>query len=496
MPKSLASALRITILYAVFAALWIVFSDKALELLIHDVNFMTQAQTLKGWLFVVVTAALLFVLVSNAFRTIEALNQMDSLTGLARHFTFQQILDQRLHLRAEDQQVVLMYLDIVGFSKLNHSLGFDGADKILTSFAQRLKTHYSASVLMGRLGPDQFAIAQVVTKGEEHVDSAINQFRQLFDTNARANHLEIDCAMGVAIEPNDGRTAKLLMSSANSALTKAKLENSGIQFFNQELSKQETERQLLLQDLRLALKNEHLSLVYQPQYDLRSNNLTGVEVLIRWRHPRLGFIPPDQFIELAEENNLCDKISAFVLKRAQQELGGFGLLDGVIPRVSINISAVEFNSTLLMEKLMVQINKAEELAPLLQIEITETAALDDITKSVSVIKRLKQKGIRFSVDDFGTGYTSLVILRDLPIDEVKIDRSFIHYITRDKKSHAIVQAIITMTQGFDMTVVAEGVETDEQRAMLAQLGCNEAQGYLLAMPMEVHQLAEHFSLVG
>ncbi len=496
MPKSLISALRIAILYGVFAALWIVFSDKALELLVQDVSFLTQAQTLKGWLFVAVTAVLLFVLTFNAFRTIEALNQMDSLTGLARHFTFQQVLDQRLHLRSDDQQIVLMYLDVVGFSKLNHALGFEGADNLLVSFSQRLKAHYSASVLMGRLGPDQFAIAQIVNKGEEYVDEAINQFRQLFDTNARANHVDMDCAMGVAIEPNDGRTAKLLMSSANSALTKAKAEHSGIQFFNQELYKQETERQQLLQDLRLALQEEQLSLMYQPQYDLNSHVLTGVEVLIRWRHPTLGFIPPDQFIELAEENNLCDKISAFVIKRAQQELVGFGLLEGKIPRVSINISAVEFNSTLLMEKLMVQIDKAQQLAPLLQIEITETAALDDVTKSVNVIRRLKNKGVRFSVDDFGTGYTSLVILRDFPIDEVKIDRSFIHYINQDKKSHAIVQAIITMTQGFDMSVVAEGVETHEQKTTLTQLGCNEAQGYLLAMPMEAQKLAEHIASSG
>lgn len=489
MPKSLASALRVTVLYGVFAALWIVFSDKALEVLITDVNIMTLAQTIKGWLFVIITSGLLFLLVSSAFSTIESLHQMDILTGLMRHFAFQQALDKVLQQRHENQVLVVMYLDFCGFSKLNHRLGFDQADKVLVSFSGRLRQLYNADVLIGRLGPDKFAVAHLVERAGDHVEQATNQLRQTFDTNARANQLELKCAMGVAIEPSDGRTAKLLMSAASSALNRAKLEQSDIQFFNKDLSQQESERQALVHELRLALKNESLSLVYQPQYDLSTQTLTGVEVLIRWQHARLGFVPPDQFIELAEENNLCDKISAFVIKRAHQELTDMGLLESLIPRVSVNISAVEFNSTVLMKKLMMQIERVPGLANKMQIEITETAALDDINKSARIIEQLKQKGIRFSVDDFGTGYTSLVILRDLPIDEVKIDRSFISCLNDDKKSQAIVQAIITMSQGFDMTVVAEGVETEQQQDMLYDLGCDEAQGYYLAMPMEIHKLA-------
>lgn len=281
------------------------------------------------------------------------------------------------------------------------------------------------------------------------------------------------------------------MSAAAYALGKAKAEGSDVQFYNKERSKLESARQELLQDLRAALETESLSLVYQPQYCLKNNTLTGVEVLIRWRHPRLGFVSPDQLIELAEENNLCDKVSGFVIRRAQQELAEAGLLNGIIPRVSINVSAVEFNSTSLMGKLMQQIEKAPDLADKMQIEITETATLDNIEKSARIIESLKQQGIRLSVDDFGTGYTSLVILRDLPIDEVKIDRSFISCLQGDKKSHAIVQAIIAMSQGFDMTVVAEGVETQQQQDILYELGCNEAQGYYLAMPMEIQTLVSH-----
>jgi diguanylate cyclase (GGDEF)-like protein len=493
MSRSLKLTLRTTVFYGLFAALWIVFSDKTLELLITDVSIMTQAQTVKGCFFVAVTSGLLFILVLNAFKTIESLHKVDSLTGLMRHYAFQHALDKTLLQRNDTQEVVVIFLDFCDFSKLNNRLGFEQADGLLIAFSERLKTTYSAHVLIGRLGPDQFAVAHLVEQGLGQVENVINQLRQIFDTNARANQLDLRCVLGVAIEPDDGRTAKVLMSAATSALNKAKAESSDVQFYNRELSKQESERQELLQDLRLALKDESLSLVYQPQFSLVNQALTGVEVLIRWRHFRLGFVAPDQLIALAEENNLCDKVSAFVIKRAHQELSEMGFLEGVIPRVSINVSAVEFNSTSLMEKLMVQLEKVPDLADKLQIEITETAALDDIRKSRRIIERLKQKGIRFSVDDFGTGYTSLVILRDLPIDEVKIDRSFVECLQDDKKSHAIVQAIITMSQGFEMTVVAEGVETLQQQDILSAQGCNEAQGYYLAMPMDIHKLVSHLN---
>lgn len=493
MPKSLISALRISLTYCIFAALWIIFSDKALEWLVQDLTLLTQAQTLKGWFFVAVTTGLLFILVSSAFRTIESLNQVDALTGLLRYYSFQKELDKKISYRQDEQVVLLMYLDFSQFSHLNKTLGFETADRVLVGFSKRLKNLYNADATLGRLGPDQFAIALLIEQGSEVIDETIHQLKKMFDTNARVKQLELNCAMGVAIQPNDGHTATLLMSAATSALNKAKIENSGVQFFNKELSKQETERQNLLQDLRQALKHEELSVVYQPQYDLRNEKLTGVEVLIRWQHPKLGFIPPDVFVELAEENNLCDQLSAFVVRRANNELTEHGLLAEDIPRVSINISAVEFNSTSLMEKLIKQIEKVPELAKRLQIEITETAALDDLVKSVKIIQRLKEQGIKLSVDDFGTGYTSLVILRDLPVNELKIDRSFIGAIEHEKKSRAIVEAMITMTKGFDMTVVAEGVETQEQQVLLTHMGCTEAQGYLLAMPMDIHKLTHHIT---
>ena len=237
--------------------------------------------------------------------------------------------------------------------------------------------------------------------------------------------------------------------------------------------------------------DKKLFLVYQPQYQLLTGELTGVEVLARWQHPDKGFIAPDVFVKLAEEYGLCDQLSAFVVSSAEQELSSHGLLGEYIKRVSINISAIEFNSTPLMDTLIENIETAEQLFPYLQLEITETATLDNLEKSAALIDRLKSKGLKFSVDDFGTGYTSLAMLKDLPIDEIKIDRSFINELEKGGKSKAIVDAIIAMTKGFGIDSVAEGIESRAQMELLKAIGCSEGQGYYLAMPMTIEKLKAH-----
>lgn len=487
--KPVWPAVRTALVYAVFAGLWIVFSDMLLGHLVGAPDELTRAQTLKGGFFVVVTSVLLFLLVLQAVRQIESMNELDALTGLMRHHTMQRELGVLFQQRTAEQWVVLMYLDIKGFAKLNQSVGFERADRFLLDFSKRLKESYSAGTLVGRLGTDQFAIAQIMDARRENTDAAVSQLRKIFDETARAHRQAITCTVGVATGPTDGDKAKALMAAASDAMGKAKKADHGVQFFNKTLSEEEALKEALVAELREALGGDELSLVYQPQYDLQSGQMTGVEVLIRWQHAERGFIPPDQFIVLAEQNNLADRISAFVIQRAHQELHQSGLLDK-LSRVSINISAVEFNSTELMNKLVTEVKKAGGLAGKLQIEITETAALGEMKKSAELIEKLKKSGIRFSIDDFGTGYTSLAILRDLPIDEVKIDRTFIDGLESDPKARGIVRAIVGMARGFDMISVAEGIETEEQRNTLAELGCHEAQGYFLARPMKVENLVE------
>lgn len=489
MSKALMAAGRISMIYAVFAGLWIAFSDMALESSVTNARHLSSLQTLKGELFVVVTALMLFILVLRTFRSLDMINQLDPLTGLLNHDMFRAELQKKLQQCSPTEYLAVAYLDVDNFAELNQRLGFERADKFLQEFASRLEGHFTANHLIGRFPPDQFAVAFLAEKSQPAVEGFVTQLKALFGQTILRDYPAITCTVGVSLGPDDGGSAKALMSAAAQALATAKQgRRDGIEFFSHELSEQESKKQRLLRDLRQVLDTGGLSLVYQPQFRLDTRELSGVEVLIRWQHPQHGFISPDVFIPLAEESGLCDRISAFVISQAAQELSQAQLLGRYIGRVSVNISAVEFNSEQLMGVLLERIQAVPQLQPYLQIEITETATLTDIGKSAGIIRWLKQHGLRFSVDDFGTGYTSLAMLKDLPIDEIKIDRSFINDLCNDNKAEIIIEAMVAMTHNFGVNVVAEGIETQAQYDLLRQLGCHEAQGYLLAMPMDINNL--------
>lgn len=486
------SSLRIALIYAFFAGLWIVFSDMALESMVSDVALMSRLQTYKGWFFVLVTAVMLCFLVFSALLKIERINEFDSLTGLLNHHMFMEQVSRKLLNKQAKQKVVVIYQDIDRFSKVNEALGFGLANQALADYARELKAGFHSNVLLARFPPDQFAVAFISDEELSLLDEQISKLKRLFSKTMLGYKVSATSTLGVAISPQDGNEVKTLMSAAAEALIKAKQGPPGnIEFFNKALSEQEKEKQLLVNDLREALVDKKLFLVYQPQYQLLTGELTGVEVLARWQHPDKGFIAPDVFVKLAEEYGLCDQLSAFVVSSAEQELSSHGLLGEYIKRVSINISAIEFNSPPLMDTLIENIETAEQLFPYLQLEITETATLDNLEKSAALIDRLKSKGLKFSVDDFGTGYTSLAMLKDLPIDEIKIDRSFINELEKGGKSKAIVDAIIAMTKGFGIDSVAEGIESRAQMELLKAIGCSEGQGYYLAMPMTIEKLKAH-----
>ncbi|EAT13026.1 bifunctional diguanylate cyclase/phosphodiesterase [Bermanella marisrubri] len=490
MKISLFSALKIAITYAVFAGAWILFSDVALQAAVHDIALLSQLQTFKGWFFVLVTSVLLFAMVSRSVQTSELLNQFDPLTGLLNHHMFSAQLERKVAMRKPEQTLVVIYLDIDHFSHLNRALGFNEANQILMGLSRALKDHYSAHVLLGRFPPDQFAIAFLSDKSMGEIEAGIKGLRQMFDQYMYEQQVEVTCTLGVAMGPSDSRQAKGLMAAASDALGHAKTrERNSVQFFNKQLSELENQRQKLLGDLRQDLAANRLNMVYQPQYRLADQTLVGVEALIRWEHAEHGFISPDVFIPLAEDNSIANEISRFVVHQVYQDLQQYRLLGNPIERVSINISAVEFNSRMMLDALLMEIESLPNLKQWLQIEITETATLNNLEKSAANIKALKAEGLRFSVDDFGTGYTSLAMLKDLPIDEVKIDRSFIKAMVHETKAKAIVEAIVGMTHGFGISIVAEGIENKEQLDLLKVMGCSEGQGYFLAKPLNVKQLA-------
>lgn len=491
MSPNFASALKVTLLYALFGCLWIVFSDQLLEISSPDTASLSRMQTVKGWFYVIMTSLLLFVLVSRSLATIEKLNTVDPLTRLVRHYQFRNALEIMLTQRAAGFSVVLVYLDIDDFSGINRRLGYERADQLLVEFARRLRSHFSASTLLGRLGPDQFAIAQTLPEKHDLAAELLADLRRQLILTGSVFNENLQVTMGAAFAPTDGNSDRALMAAADQALLKARsVAPGGVQFFSQELSRQEIDRQLLVQELRQAISSRRLSLVYQPQFSTQDFQVTGVEVLIRWRHAKRGFIAPDVFIPLAEEHGLIADISAFVVSQSYSELSVNGLLGSVVPRVSINISALEFNSPTLLDALIEGIEAVGRFNSCLQIEITETAAFANLRLGAMAMARLKGHGLCFSVDDFGTGYSSLSMIKSLPIDEIKIDRSFVNDLDSEPKAGAIVAALVTLAAGLRVGMVAEGVETQEQLDSLTRLGCREVQGYLLAVPMTITQLVE------
>ncbi|MDF2176833.1 bifunctional diguanylate cyclase/phosphodiesterase [Aliiglaciecola sp. CAU 1673] len=488
--SAIKTAFWISLVYIVFGAGWILFSDLALESTITDSVKLTRYQTYKGWFYVGITATLLFFLIYRAQMHVQGLYRRDPVTNLSRHYQFAAYLGQMLAQAKEQGKCVqLMYLDIDNFKAINSKLGFEGADGFLRTFAERLKASYLAEVLTARLGTDQFAVAVMSNQSTLQQERETQHLRECFHDAAARQNLDVTCCIGVAIAPNDASSGPELINAAQSALKAARQTGKGkVHLFNRALSKEENDRQALLEDLRATIASRSLSLVYQPQFDIAGARLTGVEVLVRWHHPRRGMVPPDKFIPLAEADNLISYISEFVVRRAAQELSEAGLLGTLIQRVSVNVSAKEFNTPQLMQLLTDSLRNAHQLAPYLQLEITETAALSNLPSSVVRMTKLKEHGIRFSIDDFGTGFTSLAMLKNLPIDEVKIDRLFVKDMQEHPKSQSIVAAISRMASDFGISVVAEGVETQSQLEQLALCGCQEVQGYLLAKPMAVQDL--------
>lgn len=487
MNKLLNSSFKITFIYVIFAGAWILFSDLIVLAIFDDPHRISQVQTLKGWLFVLTTALLLFYLVLKSHQKLDGLYQLDGLTGLLSHHTFSQQLTQKIKQRGEHQVLGVSILDINNFQGINSTIGFNRADQFLIRIARELELHYAADNIICRLPADQFALAGNFDAYDTLQEKNI-RLEQLFRRVAESFGIDVRCRIGVAVYPGDGSDAIGLLQAANDALRAAKGEGNTIAYHDQKLAKMENKRRELVSDLKATIRNRELKLVYQPKYSTNSLEVQGVEVLLRWEHKTQRPISPAVFIPLAEENGLAHDITKVVIEKAAKELTATELLGSSLKHVSINVSAKEFNSGDMMDELLESLRPYPKLAELLRLEITETATLVDMKRSAKIIQKLRSQGIGFSIDDFGTGYTSLAMLKDLTIDEIKIDRSFIMELTEGDKSHTIVDAIIAMASKFDINVVAEGVETEQQLAFLRELGCKEVQGFYLSRPVSIETL--------
>jgi diguanylate cyclase (GGDEF)-like protein len=392
----------------------------------------------------------------------------------------------------------VLFLDLDQFKQINDTLGHGVGDRLLQAVAERLRRSLRSSDAIARgdlsgtnedvcrLGGDEFIVSiSNIVRGEDAAKVA----KRILESLQQPFHLDeqevfISASIGVSLFPQDGTDLETLLKNADAAMYQAKeAGRNNCQFFSQSMNTTVVKRLSLENKLRRALEREEFLLYYQPQIDVRTWSIAGAEALIRWRHPDLGLVSPSEFIPLAEETGLILPIGEWVLRTASAQAlawqkAGHGPLI-----MAINISGRQFrdwNLAKLIEKALGEIGLDPHR---LELEITESALMRSAEQTVDTLKMLKAMGARIAADDFGTGYSSLSYLRRFPIDTLKLDQSFIHEIVTDRATAAIVAAVIGMARGLGLEVIAEGVETPEQRTLLVQEGCHIMQGFLFGRPL-------------
>ncbi len=410
----------------------------------------------------------------------------DLLTGLPNRI----LLDDRLQQAIEQSQRTqlptwVVFLDLDRFKYINDSMGHHLGDLVLIEIAKRLQSAVREVDTIARFGGDEFIIVLQGHANELLVMGVLNRIIESVSLPLNLNQqtLSITCSAGVATYPNDGQTAETLIQHADIAMYRAKeLGKNNIQFFTEALNKKVSDRIYMENLLRNALENNELELHYQPKVNTETMDIVGVEALIRWNSPQLGLVSPVQFIPLAEETGLIFGIGEWIIKTACAQAkawqkAGFGKL-----LMSVNLSARQFNQANLLESIKQILAETGLEAQLLELELTEGMVMTEVTESIKTIHEIKALGIKISVDDFGTGYSSLSYLKELPLDTLKIDKSFIDDIVLHTDDAPIVKTIITLAKNLNLKIVAEGVESYEQVLYLKAHGCDEIQGYYFSRP--------------
>jgi len=437
---------------------------------------------------------------------VRQLAYFDPVTGLPNRVQFHHALDEALQdARRHGTRLAVLFLDLDRFKRINDTLGHAKGDHLLEIFAERLahcvrpsdtvaRSDRSADrSTVARLGGDEFTI--LLRRIDSSNDAARVASRILEELGApfdlSGHEVVVDASIGIALYPDDGRNADGLLKHADLAMYHAKSRGrANFQFYHQDLNAKAMERLWLESELRRALTLGQLGLEFQPQLDLHSDQVIGVEALLRWHHPERGRIPPDKFISLAEESGLIGPIGGWVLSTACAQAKtwldqGFGPI-----RVAVNISSEQLRQVHFVDQVARALADSGLPASLLELEITETTAMAEPEIMILRLTELKRMGIDIAIDDFGTGYSSLAYLQRFPLDRIKIDRSFVRHVVSSTNDAGIVTAIIAMAHQLSFEVIAEGVETDSQLAFLRAHQCDQVQGYLASPPLTAERFIE------
>jgi len=414
----------------------------------------------------------------------------DELTGLPKRNLLYDRLQQAIHQAQRGRHhAALLIMDLDRFKEINDTLGHQSGDELLKQVGSRLQHALRKSDTVARLGGDEFAILVPTCHVEQAVQLA-NKVALIMDPPYPINGMEVSIqpSIGIAVYPQHGEDVDSLMRHADVAMYQAKQQGGGWMVYTTESDPHSLQRLALIQDLRLAIENENLTLYYQPELDLVTGNVAGVEALARWNHPQRGLVPPDEFIAIAERSGQIKTLTALVLRQAFQQYHAWRRL-GAPLRISVNLSARNLHDTELPAYIGQLLAAWNVPAADIRLEITESAMLADPAKAKRILMEFDAMGLGLAIDDFGTGYSSLAYLKQLPVSTIKIDKSFVMNMTHDADDASIVHATIDLAHNLGLKVVAEGVETAETWSALKKLGCDHLQGYFISRPVPADELA-------
>lgn len=417
------------------------------------------------------------------------LAEHDALTDLPNRVLFHRRVETELLRGGQRRQpTTIAIIDLDRFKEVNDTLGHHNGDRLLAALSDRMVSHLSGMDALARLGGDEFGILLGNVAEPEEI---LHRLRDVIEheVNISGLPLTVEASIGYVVAPEHGSDVDELLQLADVAMYVAKRQHAGVVRYDTSQNHYDAANLALVAELRQAIESDQLVLHYQPKVSIDDHRIEAVEALVRWQHPTQGLLYPDRFIPLAEQTDLIDKLTEWVVANALSDLARFGPRTDHLT-VAVNVSARNLGRAGFAQQVVAALGDAGVAAERLYVEVTETALMTDPERAASALVELNEAGVRVSIDDFGSGQTSLGYLSTLPIHELKIDRSFIADMTADAGHAAIVRSIVELGHNLGFHVVGEGIETDDILASLAATGCDLAQGYLFARPMPLEQLAE------
>jgi len=437
--------------------------------------------------------------ISAIKRTEERLDHLahhDNLTNLPNRMLFSDRLMQAVALaRRNKTMLAVMLLDLDRFKEVNDTLGHRLGDQLLVEVSRRLKYVVREADTISRLGGDEFAVILSDISDIEGAAQVAQHFMHAVSEpfEIQGHEIFITTSIGITIYPADSDDIETLLKNADTAMYYAKSRGkNNFQFFTNEINRRIIEKLFIASKLRHALEHKEFQLYFQPQIEVETGCIVGMEALLRWVNPELGDMPPSKFIPIAEDTGLIISIGEWVIQKACRQAKAWQEEGVPILNLSINLSARQFHKQTIVETISRILQETGFDPQHLELEITESVIMQDVDENIRTLRRLKDLGLRLSIDDFGTGYSSLNYLKRFPIDVLKIDRSFVMDITSNSDNSSVVSAIIALAHSLNLKVIAEGVETAEQFAFLKERGCNEVQGYYFSKPIQGHRVKDLF----